>query len=248
MTDAAIPAATIVVMRERNDAHPELLAVTRGRGMAFAGGALAFPGGRIDEADREFGAGFDDPHSAWKLAAIREMIEETAVAVALDPLPSAELAFELQRRLHAGAIFSALLGEYALRPQLDALTPFTRWKPAFAHARIFDTIFFIAAASEGDWHPHPQPGECESAEWASAIELIERIDAGTAHAIFPTKRNLERLARFRTINEALADAASYPLDTITPWVAEISGERHVCIPEGRGYPVTSEPLTTAFRA
>ena len=248
MTDTAIPAATIVVMRERGSKPPELLTVTRGRGMAFAGGALAFPGGRIDEADREFAAGFYDPHAAWKLAAIRETVEETAVAVALDPLPSAELAFELQRRLHEGTDFSALLAEHALRPQLEALTPFTRWKPAFAHARIFDTVFFIAAASEGDWHPHPQPGECESAEWATAPDLLERIEAGTAHAIFPTKRNLERLARFGSIAEARTDAHAYSLDTITPWVADIDGEQHVCIPQGRGYPVTSEPLATAFRA
>jgi 8-oxo-dGTP pyrophosphatase MutT (NUDIX family) len=248
MTDTVIPAATVVVMREREGKSPELLTVTRGRAMAFAGGALAFPGGRIDEADRKLAEGIDDRHAAGKLAAIRETLEETAVAVALDPLPSAELAAEMQRLLHQGTDFSSLLGEFALVPKLDALMPFTRWKPAFAHARIFDTIFFLARASEGDWHPRPQPGECESAEWASAFELLERIEAGTGHAIFPTKRNLERLARFRSIDEAVADAAAFPLDTITPWVEEIAGERRVCIPEGRGYPVTSEPLATAFRA
>ena len=248
MTDTAIPAATIVVMRDRKIDAPELLAVTRGRDMAFAGGALAFPGGRIDKSDREYAERFDDPHAAWKLAAIRETLEETAVAVALDPLPSTEIAVLMQRRLHEGADFAELLGEFDLSPNLGALTPFTRWKPAFAHARIFDTIFFLAAAADGDWQPHPQPGECESAEWVSALELLERIEAGSGHAIFPTKRNLERLARFESIDEALADAAAYPLDTITPWVADVAGEQHVCIPEGRGYPVTSEPLATAFRA
>lgn len=248
MTDTAIPAATIVVMRERANADPELLTVTRGRNMAFAGGALAFPGGRLDDSDRELAETFNDRHAAWKLAAIRETIEETAVAVALDPLPSAQLAVEMQRRLHESAPFAQLLGEYALAPRLDLLTPFTRWKPAFAHARIFDTIFFLAAASEGEWLPQPQPGECESAEWASATDLLERIEAGTAHAIFPTKRNLERLARFQSIDEARADAVAYPLDTIMPWVEEVGGEQQVRIPEGRGYPVTSEPLATAFRA
>jgi hypothetical protein len=33
---------------------------------------------------------------------------------------------------------------------------------------------------------------------------------------------------------------------ITPWVAEVDGVPHVCIPEGIGYPVTSEPLATAL--
>jgi len=31
-------------------------------------------------------------------------------------------------------------------------------------------------------------------------------------------------------------------------VEEIEGEPHVRIPDGRGYPVTAEPLVTAFRA
>ncbi|QIK96373.1 NUDIX domain-containing protein [Sphingomonas sp. HDW15A] len=248
MTDTAIPAATIVVMRDGRGERPQVLAVTRGRDMAFAGGALAFPGGRIDEADRELAKTFSDPHAAWKLAAIRELIEETGVAVALDPLPSEALVAEAQRRLHQGEEFAELLRQFALSPILDALIPFTRWKPAFTQARIFDTIFFLAEAAEGDWHPRPQPGECESAEWVSAAELLERIDGGTAHAIFPTKRNLERLARFGSIGEARADAAAFPLETITPQVETIDGKQHVTIPGGLGYPVTSEPLATAFRA
>ncbi len=51
MTEAAIPAATLVVMRERAPGRPELLMVERTRRMAFAGGAMVFPGGRIDSED-----------------------------------------------------------------------------------------------------------------------------------------------------------------------------------------------------
>ena len=77
---------------------------------------------------------------------------------------------------------------------------------------------------------------------------LGEVGAGEDHAIFPTRRNLERLARFATIDEALADAARHSLDTIIPWVEQRDGKPHVCIPPGRGYPVTSEPLATAFRA
>ena len=52
MSDAPIPAATVIVVRDRPDGC-ELLMVERAGGMAFAAGALVFPGGRIDEADRE---------------------------------------------------------------------------------------------------------------------------------------------------------------------------------------------------
>ena len=83
--------------------------------------------------------------------------------------------------------------------------------------------------------------------WASASEIIAEIDAGRAHAIFPTRRNLERLARFGSIAEAQADAARHPVRKITPWVEERGGRPHICIPDDAGYPVTSEPLETARR-
>ena len=252
MADTAVPAATLVVLRDRGGLPPELLSVTRGRDMAFAGGALAFPGGRLDPADHELAGQFDDHLAAWKIAAIRETLEETAIPVALAPFPAPALARRLQAKIHDGAPFAALLAEHRLALDLTALTPFARWKPAFAQTRTFDTIFFLAAAPPGDpgadWPPLAQPGECEATDWASAAELLARIEGGTAHAIFPTKRNLERLARFDSLDEARADAAAHPLDTITPWVEELGGEPHVCIPPGRGDPVTSEPLATAFRA
>lgn len=48
----AIPAATLVIFRDRPSLAPELLMVERAGSMAFAGGALVFPGGRVDPADR----------------------------------------------------------------------------------------------------------------------------------------------------------------------------------------------------
>ena len=78
--------------------------------------------------------------------------------------------------------------------------------------------------------------------------MLGRIDRGQASAIFPTKRNLERLAQHASLDSALTDARTHSLETIIPWVEEIGGEPHVRIPEGRGYPIISEPLATAFRA
>src|SRR3978361_1475231 len=46
-----IPAATLVLMRDVADGPPELLVTERTGQMAFAAGALVFPGGRIDADD-----------------------------------------------------------------------------------------------------------------------------------------------------------------------------------------------------
>lgn len=130
----------------------------------------------------------------------------------------------------------------------DSLVPFARWAPKMNLARRFDTWFFIARAPEVDGPLTLQDGEIVEARWTTAEAMLDAIAAGDAGAIFPTKRNLERLARFRSVEEAFADAAAQSLDRIVPWVEDRDGGQYVCIPEDRGYPVTSEPLDSAIRA
>ena len=247
MTSPAIPAATLIVMRDNAHAPPDLLMVERSAGMAFAGGAMVFPGGRIDAADQVAAAAFGTPDAAARIAAVRETIEESSVAVGLSPTPDPALTATLAKALHDGASFTDLLAAHGLSLDLDQLTPFARWKPAFHQARIFDTLFFVAEAPAGDWHPTPQPGECEAVIWIGAAELLDRIAAGHATAIFPTIRNLERLASFATVAEARADALAHPVETISPWIEEVDGVRYLRIPDGLGYPVTREPLDRVSR-
>src|SRR5690349_8377763 len=123
MDQDAIPAATVVVLRESGGNAPELLMVERARSMTFAGGAIVFPGGRIDAADARIAAGFD---ASARVAAIRETLEESAVAVGLTPPPTPEQALALQAALHDGADFASLLEAKGFALEIDALVPFTR--------------------------------------------------------------------------------------------------------------------------
>lgn len=241
----AIPAATLVLMRERAGGPPELLVTERTGQMAFAAGALVFPGGRIDA---------DDQHTAEllgveaaKVAAIRETIEETGLAPALRPAPDEATAEAVRRGIVEEEPFASLLAAHGLAIDADALTPFARWCPNFRETRRFDTLFFIAEAPEGAWEPMVSEQEAVRAFWASAADVLAEIEAGQAKAIFPTRRNLERLARFGSIAEAREDAARHPVRKITPWIEEREGRVLLCIPDDSGYPVTSEPLETARR-
>ncbi|MDQ3246541.1 MAG: NUDIX domain-containing protein [Pseudomonadota bacterium] len=248
MADAAIPAATLIVVRERPAGAPELLMVERPEGMAFAGGALVFPGGRVDDADTEFARslGLGD-NGADRIAAMRETLEETGIAVGLDPLPSPAIALELQKALLDGGGFASTIGSRGFRLDAGALTAFARWVPKFHATRRFDTLFFIAAAPAGVWQPHAAPGECAAAFWVSAQEVLERDRAGTARLIFPTRRNLERLAEHDTIAGMMEDAAAHPVEPITPWVEELEGERFITIPANLGYPVVREKFDGLWR-
>jgi 8-oxo-dGTP pyrophosphatase MutT (NUDIX family) len=243
----AIPAATLIVMRAApGGGAPEILFLERSKTMAFAAGALVFPGGRIDPQDHDAAALLapDVGDGAARLAAIRETIEETGIAPAL--AKGADVA-ALRAGLAAGAAFAALLDRQRLVPDLAVLTPFARWCPNFREARRFDTLFYLAEAPAGAAEPEADAAEGVRSFWASAAAVLADIEASRAHAIFPTRRNLERLARFASLDEARRDAAAHPVERITPWVEERGGHRFVCIPEGIGYPVTAEPYESARR-
>ncbi|MGN6375589.1 MAG: NUDIX hydrolase [Sphingomonas sp.] len=245
---APIPAATLVVLRDRSDgAPPDLLMLERGAAMAFAAGALVFPGGRIDPGDQALAAAYAVPAAAARIAAIRETIEECGLAVALSPRPDAATLANLRRALHAGEPFADLLGAAGIALDLAALEPFARWRPDHKPTRIFDTHFFLARLPEGAPLPSADGGETVRVFWASARRVLADADAGRARIIFPTRRNLERLARFGSHADAVADARAHPVRLVTPWIEDRDGVPHLCIDDDLGYPVTAEPLDAVAR-
>jgi 8-oxo-dGTP pyrophosphatase MutT (NUDIX family) len=247
MPEPAIPAATVIVMRDVAEGPPELLMVERAAAMAFAGGALVFPGGRVDPEDRALAATMagDPDEVAHRVAAIRETIEEAGVAIGIDI--AADRLAALRQGLHAGEPFGALLDEAGARADPEVLLPFAHWLPSGLGHRVFDTRFYLARAPH-DAQPAPDEGESVRAFWTSAREALAMADAGTATLIFPTRRNLERLAQFGSFVDAVADARNHPIKTVTPWIEERDGQAHLCIPPGLGYPVTAEPLHHVRRA
>ena len=244
-----IPAATLVLFRENGGQPPELLMVERAKAMVFAGGAWVFPGGRVDLGDDALALeiGGDPVDTAGRIAAIRETLEEVGLPIGIVPTPDADTLLTLRVALHAGVPFGKALDDAGLTLDLSVLTPFARWLPAHAHMRIFDTLFYLARLPADAPEAKVDATENVRLNWASAQAVLDDADAGRATIIFPTRRNLERLARFATFDDAAADAAAHPIRAVTPWAERRDGVDHLCIPDDLGYPVTSEILTSALR-
>ena len=246
-----IPAATLVIFRERRGSAPELLMVERAKAMVFAGGAMVFPGGRVDAGDHALaeasGADDDDGETAARIAAIRETIEEAGIPIGLAEMPSTQALAAMRRALHAGVPFGQVLDDAGATLDLSALVPFARWRPAHRHLRIFDTRFYLARLPEGAPRAKVDHTENVRLAWASAASVLADADAGVLSIIFPTRRNLERLARFSSYDEAVAHARATPVRVVTPWTEWRDGEERLCIPENLGYPVTSEAIGSALR-
>lgn len=252
----ATPAATLVLFRERQGRPPELLVVERSTRMSFAGGAVVFPGGRIDDDDHVLAANPDHltgadslapDEVAARIAAIRETVEESGIAIGFVETPDAAWIAEARERLAAREAFSNIVAASGTKFDLDQLVPFARWRPNFREARAFDTRFYIAKAPPDAAEPLVDKTENVLSFWASASELLAAADNGKVKIIFPTRRNLERLALFDDFDAAHRHARAINIETITPWVEERDGEPHLCIPDHLGYPVASEPIRRALR-
>ncbi len=248
-----IPAATVVIFRNGNaGAPPQLLMVTRSATMSFAGGAAVFPGGRIDPADHDLAAqldhGLDPDEAAARIAAMRETLEETGLAIALTAPVSADEAARARAMLLEATALAPVLAQFGWKLDLDKLVPFARWLPDLPHSRVFDTRFYLADLGTGAVEITVDDTENTHLFWTSAAGALAKADSGQIQVIFPTRRNLERLALFPSFADARSHAEITPSETITPWVVtDPEGARWLHIPDHLGYPITREQFENIGR-
>ncbi len=249
----AIPAATMVIFRNNpNGTAPLILMMERAQSMAFAAGAVVFPGGKVDDHDRAFAAVLDHEYdvdeAAARLAVIRETIEEAGLALALSGVTDPSDCGAARQALFDGASLKEICDQHGWIPQLDSLIPWARWRPLSQEIRIFDTRFYLIDAGDANIAGKVDNTENRALFWDSAQGVLDRIRKGEAKAIFPTVRNLERLAQWDSFKAAASHASDFPVRLLLTWVEERGGVPHVCFADDHGYPVTSEAVTTAARS
>jgi len=167
----------------------EFLVIRRSAQSRFAPGFVVFPGGVVEEGDRELAERwFGEASDAPRACALRELSEEAGLVLTKVGLVEAP---------------GRLPGEAGLLPPDPAQIPeIARWiAPDFLPVR-FDAHFFAVAVA-GEALPAPDGVEADRAWWSTAEDVLAATRAGEAPLMWPTLRMLQVLAECRSISDVL---------------------------------------------
>jgi len=252
MTDAvkARMASTVLLMRDAPEGL-ELFMVVRNHQIDFASGALVFPGGSVDPSDndprlRSLCDGVDDVSDemlALMVAAAREAFEECGVLLARsngsnDLIPgdrANELGLKYREALESSRLGMIDIAEAEdIRFALDRLVHFAHWITPAHMPKRFDTHFFLAEAPSDQLLAHDGHESIDSV-WIRPADACSEADNGKRTIIFPTRLNIEKVGKNRSVAEAIAAARSSKVVTVQPVSEMVEGGRIMRIPEEAGY-------------
>jgi len=225
------PAATVMMIRDTPHGLSVFL-MRRHSAMEFAAGVMVFPGGGVDDRDRNadlggLGAWAGPPPSWWAqrfgiesdlaealvCAAARETFEESGVLFAgpaddpdgIDGIVRDASVYGDSRRALADRTlsFADFLRRENLVLRSDLLRPWANWvTPEAERTRRYDTYFFVAALPQGQ-RADGENTESDRADWVLPQDAIADFAAGRNVLLPPTWTQLDALAG-RTVADVLA--------------------------------------------
>ncbi|TAM64659.1 NUDIX hydrolase [Mycobacterium sp.] len=218
------PAATVMLVRDDAPGLSVFL-MRRHAKMEFAAGTMVFPGGGVDDRDRNADIAWAGPTPEWwaqrfgiepdlaealVCAAARETFEESGVLFAGpagDPdgiVGDASVYGDARRALADGTLsFADFLRRENLELRSDLLRPWANWvTPEAERTRRYDTYFFVGALPQGQ-RADGENTESDRAGWALPQDAIDDFEAGRNILLPPTWTQLDSLAG-RSVPEVLA--------------------------------------------
>ena len=251
-----IPASTVLVIRDGID-DIEVFMVVRHHQIDFASGALVFPGGKVDENDLNpelrkhtiSSNEINDQELSYRIAGIRECYEEADVLFAYEENSSEIISNERLTKLikwrekfnnKEGSMYDFAVEEN-IKFNLDNLIPFAHWITPQMMPKRFDTYFYIAEAPKDHLGNHDGKESVDSI-WITPKQALDDCYSKKRTIIFPTRMNLEKLSRFKTVKEALEKIKKETIITVEPKIEKNNDGVFLTIPENAGYGLIKEPI------
>jgi 8-oxo-dGTP pyrophosphatase MutT (NUDIX family) len=228
----------------------------RNASMAFAPGAMVFPGGSVDTRDADEEVAWAGPDAAaWGellaappelaralvCAAVRETFEESGVLLAgesADSVVADTTSDDWERDRNALLDRSLSLAELLAARRLvlrsDLLRPWSRWITPAIEPRRYDARFFAAALPEGQ-RTRDVSSEAAAVAWIGPAAAIEAGQRGEIELWAPTAVTLAELAACGDLDTALA-----PRGQVTTRIPEIlvrEGAAWLTVPGITEYPI-----------
>ena len=105
----------------------------------------------------------------------------------------------------------------------------------------FDTYFYLAMAPADHVAIHDGHESVDSV-WISPSQALADAASGQREIIFPTVRNIAKLAESQTAESAIAAAAAAEIVTVMPWMDKRDDGTYLCIPPEAGYDISEEKM------
>lgn len=196
----ARPAATVMLIRDGNGGLEVLTVRRHARG--FFGGLTVFPGGAVDPVDwSDLAASVvagDHPDRPHRAAALRELAEETGLALTVDgvvPAPSGR-----------GADLFRSLEESGERLDGSGLTLVSRWVTPEEAPTRFDTRFYLAGVASETPEIRLDREELVDHLWVTPATALGMRSAGHVEMFLPTIAHLRWLDRRADVAQAVSAA------------------------------------------
>lgn len=248
-------AATVLLLRDGTTGL-EVYLLRRTKGMPFAGGMTAYPGGGVDPRDADTDIAWAGPSPAqWATAfgcdervarelvcaAVRETFEEAGVLLA-GPMVGGVAGvvpdvsgddWEKQRQglLTRELSLAEILAGRGLAVRSDLLRPFAHWITPPVEPRRYDTKFFAAALPPGQ-EARDVSSEADEVSWLTPAAALAQMREGTRPMLPPTIHTLGQLEPFGAVAAALAGSPPEPLHPISPTFEETPDGRWAVLPDG----------------
>jgi len=210
-TDQLTPASTVALLRDV-EGGVEVCMLRRPNRSSFAADAFVFPGGAVDSGD---GTG----DSAYRMAGVREVLEEVGILIGFPAPGSGDDALEerialTRAEVLAGSDFAETLAAHDLVVTPELLVYVGHFITPPREGRRYDTRFFALPVSDRQ-EVHVHAAEAVEGGWHRPESMLSL----TMPAIMPPTRMLcHEFARLGSAHAIVDTLGAHPIEvtTITP--------------------------------